>query len=127
MSISKIKTSIAPWINIKGCAKAIAFYQQAFGAVEAYHLEDPDGNIVSKLCIDDAVFWISDAGNDASNVNNCPVRMILTVDDPDNFFAKALHAGATEIFPVVEEHGWRVGRLADPFGYHWEVGKQTGE
>jgi PhnB protein len=50
--------------------------------------------------------------------------MILTVPNPDAVFARALKAGATEIFPVGEEHGWRLGRLADPFGLQWEIGHQ---
>jgi PhnB protein len=49
--------------------------------------------------------------------------MILTVDDPDAVFARAVSAGATEVFPVGEGNGWRVGRVADPSGHHWEVGK----
>jgi PhnB protein len=48
--------------------------------------------------------------------------MILTVADPDTVFAQALVAGASEVFPVGEEHNWRLGRLADPFGLHWEIG-----
>ncbi len=50
-------------------------------------------------------------------------RMILTVPDPDAVFAQALAAGAREVFPVAEEHGWRIGRVADPYGHHWEIGK----
>ncbi len=49
--------------------------------------------------------------------------MILTVDDPDAMFEQAIAAGATEVFAVSEEHGWRIGRIADPFGHHWEIGK----
>jgi PhnB protein len=51
------------------------------------------------------------------------LRMILTVNDPDSVFAQALAAGAQEVFPVGEGHGWRLGRLVDPFGLHWEVGR----
>jgi PhnB protein len=50
--------------------------------------------------------------------------MILTVPDPDTLFLRALKAGATEVFPVGEEHGWRLGRLVDPFGLHWEIGRE---
>jgi len=50
------------------------------------------------------------------------IRMILTVPDPDTVFAQALQAGASEIFPVGEDYGWRLGRLMDPFGHHWEIG-----
>jgi len=53
--------------------------------------------------------------------------MILTVADPDAVFERALIAGATEVFPVGEEHGWRLGRVADPFGLHWEIGYQLAE
>jgi len=51
--------------------------------------------------------------------------MILTVDDPDAVFEQAIAAGATQVFAVSEEHGWRTGtgRLADPFGHHWEMSK----
>jgi PhnB protein len=48
--------------------------------------------------------------------------MILTTAAPDALFDQALKAGATQIFPVGEEHGWRLGRLVDPFGLHWEIG-----
>jgi PhnB protein len=48
--------------------------------------------------------------------------MILTIPNPDTIFAQAIAAGANQIFPVGEEHGWRLGRVADPFGLHWEIG-----
>ena len=51
------------------------------------------------------------------------VRMILTVPDPDAMFAKALAAGAREVFAVQSAHGWRLGRVVDPFGHHWEIGR----
>ena len=50
--------------------------------------------------------------------------MILTVADPDAVVAKAIAAGAKEIYPVSEGHGWRVGRIVDPFGHHWEIGRR---
>ena len=50
------------------------------------------------------------------------VRMILTVGDRDTVFARALAAGASQVFPVGDSHGWRLGRLVDPFGLHWEIG-----
>ena len=50
------------------------------------------------------------------------VKMLLTVSDPDTLFGKAVAAGAREVSPVQECHGWRVGRVADPFGHHWEIG-----
>ena len=50
--------------------------------------------------------------------------MIWTVADPDTAFARAIAAGASVVFPVGEGYGWRVGRLVDPFGHHWEIGHE---
>lgn len=75
-----------------------------------------------------AEFWVSDESPENGNfspetLGGGTVRMIITVDDPDSMFSGALKAGAKEISPVIEEHGWRSGRLADPFGHHWEIGR----
>jgi PhnB protein len=119
-----LRTSIAPWLSVPNGAKAVDFYKSAFGATEVYRMEDPGGGVVVRLSVDGSEFWVSGESN---NSNPAPlgggsVRMILTVADPDALFARALRAGATEIFPVGEEYGWRLGRLADPFGLHWEIG-----
>ncbi len=121
-----IKTAIQPWLTIKNAAKAVAFYKAAFGAVETYRMEE--GGLVVRLSVDGAAFWVNgDLGEDdaaTENINSENVRMILTVADPDGLFARAIQAGATEIFPVGEEYGWRLGRLVDPFGLHWEIGHE---
>jgi PhnB protein len=49
--------------------------------------------------------------------------MVLTVADPDAAFERALTAGASNVVPVREEHGWRFGCVVDPFGHHWEIGR----
>ncbi len=117
-----IQTSIAPWLTVHSGTKAVAFYKSAFAAIETYHLEAPDGAIVARLSIDGAEFWISDGSADSTCTDGERVRMILTTSDPDTFFARALKAGASEVFAVEEGHGWRLGRLVDPFGHHWEIG-----
>jgi PhnB protein len=50
--------------------------------------------------------------------------MILSVDDPDSMFEQAVAAGAEVVAPVHEEHGWRTGRVIDPFGHDWELSKE---
>lgn len=123
-----ISTSIVPWLSVRNAVKAISFYKDAFDAVEVYRLEDPEGGLVVRLCVAGAEFWISGGNTDNDNaelerVGGDTVRMILTTSDPDSLFQQALNAGATQIFPVGEEFGWRLGRIADPFGLHWEIGK----
>ena len=125
--VTTIKTFIAPWLSLRNCARAIDFYKSAFGAIETYRLETEDGGLVVKLSVNGAEFWLSSESSDnditsPESIGGGSVRMILTVANPDALFAEALEAGATQIYPVGEEHGWRLGRLADPFGLHWEIG-----
>ncbi len=133
--------SLAPWLAVRDAARAVAFYQAAFGAEEVYHLEDPGGAVVSRLRIAGGAasraldplnagceFWLSDESPENGNfspqtLGGATTRLILTVPDPDALFAQALAAGAVQVYPVMEEHGWRVGRVADPFGHSWEIGR----
>jgi len=123
-------TSIAPWLNVRGGKRAIDFYKSAFGAVEVYHLEDPDGNPVARLSVNGAEFWLSDESPEYKNfspesIGGCSVRLILIVEDPDAVCARAIAAGAKQECPVQDDHGWRVGRVIDPFGHLWEVARRT--
>jgi PhnB protein len=119
-------TSIAPWLSVRNATEALAYYTVAFAAVELERLEDDAGEVVvAQLSIDGADFWIqTDAESSPEALDGRSVRMILTVDDPDTVFDRAITAGATEVSPVAEGYGWRVGRVADPFGHHWEVGRR---
>lgn len=125
-SSAPFQASLAAWLTVRDSARAAAFYQSAFSAVETYRLETPGGGGVFRLSIGGAEFWLSDgAGADPTPeaLGGATVRMILTVADPDSLFHQALAAGAQEVFPVAEEHGWRLGRLVDPFGLHWEISR----
>lgn len=119
-------TSIAPWLSVKNATEALAYYKAAFGAIELERLEDDAGDVVlAQLAIDGADFWIqSDAESSPEALNGRSVRMILTVDDPDAVFARAVAAGAIEVAPIYEGNGWRIGRIADPCGHHWEIGRR---
>ncbi len=120
---------IAPWLTVRDSEGAATFYKDAFDAIETYRLDNPDGGPVIRLSVNGAEFWLSSESEEKDGKNNSPlggdsIRLILIVDDPDAFFKQALKAGATEVFPVGEDHGWKLGRLVDPFGLHWEIGYQ---
>jgi PhnB protein len=125
------KTSIAPMLSVRNGAKAIAFYKGAFGAAELFRVGDESG-VVAQLSVGGAEFWVADESPE--NLNFSPeslgggtVRLVLVVDDPDAAFARAVEAGAKEVWPVADQpYGWRVGRIVDPYGHHWEIGKPIG-
>jgi len=121
-----ITTTIAPWLCVRGGARAVDFYKAAFGAVELFRIGDAE-SVVARLSIQGAEFWLSDESPEHHNyspesLGGITIRIILTVPDPDAVFARAIKAGAKEVYPVTEEHEWRLGRVVDPFGHHWEIG-----
>src|SRR5580698_1012609 len=120
-AMNSIASSVVPWLSVRNGARAVEFYKSAFGACEVYHVEDPGGSVVSRLSIDGAEFWLGDESPEHANfspesLGGGTVKMILTVSDPDSIFAKAVAAGARVVYPMHEGHGWRLGRVVDPFG-----------
>lgn len=125
---ANVPTSIAPLLSVRGGAAAVEFYKAAFGAVETFRIEDPSGAVVATLSADGAAFWVSDESPEHGNfsppaLGGGTVRMILTVADPDAMFARAVAAGATVVTAMADAYGWRLGRVSDPFGHHWEIGR----
>jgi PhnB protein len=119
--------SVAPMLSVRRGGQAVEFYKSAFGATEVFRIESPDGAVVARLSVAGAEFWVSDESPEHGNfspesLDGSTTRMILTVPDPDEMFARAIAAGAREIVPVAEAYGWRLGRVVDPFGHHWEIG-----
>jgi PhnB protein len=119
-------TSIQPELWMDRAGQAVAFYAAAFGATVRHQVGDGD-EIVAQLAVGDAVFWVGRASNEMGRFSPAAIggatgRMLLVVDDPDAVAAQAVRAGARETSPVEDEHGWRLGRIVDPFGHEWEIG-----
>ena len=121
-------TSITPMLSVRRGSQAIEFYKSAFGANVVVRLDAPDGAVVARLSAGGAEFWVADESPEHKNfspetLGGGTVRMVVVVEDPDAAFAIAVAAGAVVVSPVQNQYGWRVGRIADPFGHHWEIGK----
>jgi PhnB protein len=123
-----LTATIAPMLSVRRGSEAVSFYKTAFGARELYKIEAPDGAVVAELAVGDAKFWVADESPDHQNfspetLGGGTTRFVLVVDDPKWIQSQALAAGARQVWPVHEEHGWLIGRVVDPFGHHWEIGK----
>jgi PhnB protein len=125
--------SVMAQLSVRRGRAAIDFYKAAFGAVEDYRVGGTDSHpeVVAQLSVGETSFWVADESPEHGNhspesLGGGTVRMLIVVDDPDAVVERAVAEGATEIYPVGEEHGWRLGRIADPFGHHWEVGRPLG-
>jgi PhnB protein len=124
---------VVPELSVRRGRAAIEFYKAAFGAVEDYRVGGTGAHeqVVAQLSVGGATFWVSDEAPAQGNLSpetlgGCTVRLLLVVDDPDGVVERAVAAGAKEVSPVGEEHGWRLGRITDPFGHNWEIGKPLG-
>ena len=121
-------------LSVRDGRAAIDFYKTAFGAVEVYRFGGTDvlPDVVAQLAAGNSMFWVEEEspahGNfSPESVGGATVRMLLIVDDPEQLLDRAVAAGASEVSPVSDEHGWRLGRIDDPFGHRWEIGKPLGD
>jgi PhnB protein len=121
---------IVPELSVRRGREAVEFYARAFGAVEVYRVGGTDASpeLVAQLTVGGASFWVSDEAPASGtfspeSLRGGTVRLLLIVDDPDAWIERARAAGATVRSPAGDEHGWRLGRIEDPFGHHWEIGK----
>lgn len=120
-------SSIQPELWVAEARRAVMFYEAAFGAA-TLHLVGQGDDPVAQLAVGDAVFWVATASPasgrlDPHAIHGATGRILLVVDDPEAFVRRAVEAGAREASPVAVEHGWLVGRVTDPFGHEWEIGK----
>jgi PhnB protein len=127
-------TALQPELSVRRGREAVEFYIAAFGATELYRVGGTDEHepVVAQLSVGDAVFWVADEAPAQGNLSPESVqgaataRLLLVVDDPQAVQALAVGLGATELAPVPEEHGWRLGRIRDPYGHPWEIGRPLG-
>jgi PhnB protein len=123
-------TSIQPELWVESPRAAVAFYEAAFGATVLHRVGDGD-DVVAQLAIGDAAFWVAVSSAEMKRlspraIDGATSRTLLVVDDPETLVRRAVAAGATETSPVGDEHGWRLGRIVDPFGHEWEIGVPLG-
>lgn len=124
------QSSVSPELAVRRGCEALEFYKAAFGAVELYRVGGTAENtdVVAQLSVGNASFWVSDESPPHKNfspesLGGSTVRLLLVVEDPHSVVKRAVALGATEVAPVEQGHGWLLGRIEDPFGHHWEIGK----
>jgi len=124
------QTGVSPELSVRRGREAVDFYKAGFGAIEIYRVGGTaeDEEVVAQLSLGSALFWVSDESPShksfsPESLGGSTVRLLLTVPDPHSVVERAVTMGATEVSPVHEEHGWLLGRIEDPFGHQWEIGK----
>lgn len=120
--------SVTPYLIVRGAARAIAFYEQAFEARPRLLLPAPGGGIAhAELAIGDSIVMLADefpgmAARCPGAIGGTPVSLLIYVDDVDATHARAVAAGARALGPVEHRfYGDRSGQVLDPFGHIWTL------
>ena len=121
------RTFASPRLCFKSAAKAIEFYEKAFGAKESWRFENEGGIGHAEVMIGDSVVmlceeWPKGGRHSAETLGQSPVSMTIHVPDVDVFVGRAVAAGAKLTTPIADQfYGHRDATLLDPFGYSWNI------
>jgi PhnB protein len=127
-----VRSGLQPELWVADAAAAVDYYARAFGAVVEHRVGGPDdADGVVQLSVSGAQFWVSGTSEqlgrfDPKSIGGATARFLLVVADPRSVMDAAVAAGGTLTSQVGEEHGWLLGRVVDPFGHEWEIGRPLG-
>jgi PhnB protein len=120
--------SVTPYLIVKGAARAIDFYKQAFGATEMVRIPGANNTVMhAEIKIGDSIVMLADEQGTAEyrspqSVGGSPVSLMIYVNDVDKIFQQAVSLGAKSTRAVQDQfYGDRSGNLVDPFGHIWTV------
>lgn len=122
-----VRTFASPRLCFKSAAKAIEFYEKAFGAKESWRFENEGGIGHAEVMFGDSVVmlceeWPEGGRASAETLGKSPVNMAIQVPDVDAFVAHAVSAGAHQVGEITDQfYGHRDATLKDPFGYTWNI------
>jgi PhnB protein len=126
--------SVTVQLSVQNGRAAVDFYKSAFGARVVYQIggTDEEPETVAELTIGGSTFWVSDEAPAVGNfspatLGGSTAKLLLRTDDPEEVHRHAVSFGASDAGTVKRSHGWLIGRIVDPFGHTWEIGKPLGE
>ena len=122
------------YLHVNDAAKAITFYEKAFGAREKFRLTEPSGRIGhAELDFGGATLMLADEFPEYNirgpqAIGGTSVSIHIHVDNADEVIRRAVNEGAEiEMEPKDQFYGERSGCVRDPFGHRWNIGHSIEE
>jgi len=127
VALPVVRGGVAPYLMVDGACRAAEFYKKAFAAQEVHrHPPDESGRTMHvHLYVNGGSIMLSDPYPDYGHPWKPPqgFTLHLQVEDVDEWWARAVEAGAEITLPVQRMFwGDRYGELRDPFGVAWSIG-----
>jgi PhnB protein len=123
--------SVQPYLIFAGCAKAMEFYAESFGAREVMCMKSPEGVVGhAEMQLGDSRIMMADEhpqieAYGTKHYGGSPISLMFYTEDCDAIYARALAAGAESLRePADQPYGSRMAGVLDPFGYKWWIGTQ---
>jgi PhnB protein len=121
--------TVSAYLIVPDGAKAIEFYQKAFGGEEAFRMAGPDGESVvhAEVKIGDSMVMLSQenpewGSKSPQTLGGTPVSLFVYSEDVDAAFKRATEAGCTTEMPPSDMFwGDRFCKVTDPFGHSWQM------
>ena len=120
--------TVTPYMAIRDAAKAIDFYQKAFGAEELFRMPGPGGKVMhAELQIGNSKVMLGEESVEQGapspkTLGGTATGLLLYVNDVDASFNRAVSAGCTAKMPPTDMFwGDRFSKLEDPFGHSWWI------
>ena len=112
--------AITPYLFAQDAAHLIKFISRAFGGVEAFRKERPDGAVIhAEMRVGDSMLMLGEA---TPQFGPMPTSIYLYVTDSDSVYQHALSVGGVSVFPIMTlPNGERYGGVKDPFGNVWWI------
>ncbi|MEU9302507.1 VOC family protein [Streptomyces sp. NPDC048269] len=121
----RYRTAVVPHIMVADAPAAISFYVRAFGAVEEFRIDRPEGGVLhAEIRIGEAVLMLGDTSEGPfttpAALGGTSVALHVFVPDVDALARTAVAAGAELVqAPTDQFHGDRTAILRDPSGHLW--------
>ena len=120
--------TLTPHLTVRDAARAIEFYQKAFGATVLGISHGPGGKIMhAALKMGDSIFMLNDEFPGWGTLSplatgGSGVAIHVYLENVDAAWERAVSAGATVKMPLMDAFwGDRYGQVKDPFGHTWSL------